>query len=104
MAKLPEQIDAIFEAAETQADYVIGLYRLAFPRWDEIKEVSSGWPMVSNAMAEYLMAKAIAWDIEANVQAMHGGMWMNQGFSSDSNVVGWDIKTDHCEITYEGDD
>ena len=44
----PEQVDAIFAAAETQSDYVFNLYKLVIPKWDDVAQVD-GYPRVNKA-------------------------------------------------------
>lgn len=90
-------IDKIFEEAEHQSDYVIALYKIAYPSlWDMISKVN-GWPRVSIATHEYLFQKAIAFDIVHHPRVQAGGAWMNNGFGSEKEMKDWIVMP--CDTT-----
>ena len=87
-----EQIESIFERAEHQADYTLGLYKFVYPDWDEIKSVD-GYPQLSKATNEFIFKLAIAFDKVNHPKVMPGGMWMSNGFgSADPEIADWTIK------------
>ena len=88
MIKLPkEKIDEIFNTAETQHDYWSALYRIAFPNWDNIKNIK-GFPHVSEETNLYIIGKCKEWDeshdlkSESGLPVMAGGLWMDKGFGT----------------------
>ena len=98
-----EQIDAIFEASESQVDYLIGLYKIAFPDWDSIMKVD-GWPKITKTTSLYIFDKAHTFDREHHPQVLPSGLWMNDGFSSldvPDDLEDWEISTEGVEVTYK---
>ena len=78
--ELPQDIiDEIFEEAESQTDYTVGLYRAVVPEWEKIANMNHV-PVVSEATSEYLFKKAIEFDQEKHPHVVNGGQWMNVGF------------------------
>ena len=75
------QVDAIFADAQTQEDYVIGLYKLVYPDWDSIVKIN-GFPKISKTLSNRIFELAIAWDRIHCPEVVLGGAWMNNGFSS----------------------
>ena len=47
--ELKSRIMAIFEKSDHQEQVLIGLYRMAFPDWDQISRIK-GYPEVGNEM------------------------------------------------------
>jgi len=94
-----EQIDEVFDNAKHQCEYVIGLYKLAFPlTWDMIQKVN-GYPRVSKATNEYIFQKAIDFDKVHHPNVMAGGAWMNNGFGGKDGIDDWFIVP--CDVTLE---
>ncbi len=85
-----DTIDKIFEDAEHQTDYVIGLFKAVYGEiWDNVKKFTD-YTAVSEGTAHYIMKKAIDFDTKQKYRnVMKGGMWMNSGFSSDKSVPEW---------------
>lgn len=85
-------IDHIFEAAQHQYDYVLGLYRLAFgDAYDHISKMK-GWPTISDATAKYIYGLAIAFDKKHHPGVFAGGAWMNKGMSSEKDFPDWQVR------------
>lgn len=76
-----EQIDEVFKHATHQQDYLVGLYKIVYPDWDEIKSVN-GWPTVNMVTHKYIMGKAVEFDKVHHPEVFSGGLYMNNGFSS----------------------
>ena len=94
-----ERIDQVFADAQEQADYVIGLYRLAYPSlWERIKHVQ-GFPEVSKMTNEYIFTKAIEFDRKHHPQVFAGGCWLNNGFRSEDHRRDWMIYP--CDVELE---
>jgi hypothetical protein len=84
-----EQIDEVFQEAKKQKDYVLGLYHLAHPDWDNIREVVD-FPSAGKEVSQYIWEKALAWD-RREVITFPGGAWLNVGFREDENLDPWEI-------------
>jgi hypothetical protein len=104
----PEQVDAVFEAAVYQSDYVVGLFKLVIPEWDDIVQVD-GYPRVNRTTQLALLEKAKAWD-NADITArkndpdfvpyMAGGYWgLSVGWSENDDMPDWVV--DMSGVTLE---
>ncbi len=96
-----ESIDAVFDAATQQSDYLIGLYRIAFPFWDDSASVD-GYPVISHNTAGYISQRAIEFDKANHPGVVAGGLVLNNGFStlSGRRVPDWHVLP--CEYTLVG--
>ena len=100
IVKLDEDaVQAIFESAADQADYLIGLYRLVFPHWDDIVSLAR-WPGCNDWTWKAICRLAMDTDKRLGVNAMHGGAWMNKGFSGHEHedLANWEVSTQCCEV------
>jgi len=96
-----EQIDEVFEKAEHQRDYTIGLYEKAIPDFDNVVEVG-GYPHVSKDTGLYITRQAIVFDQKHHPTVMNGGLWLNQGFSTREYVPDWTVDLNDCNIRRKG--
>lgn len=95
-----DQVEEIFLNAEHQIDYALSLYRLAFPRWDEIKEIK-GWPKVSRGFSKFIFEQAMKFDRKHHPKVFNGGLWLNKGFGSSDDELPWGtIDLSSCEVEY----
>lgn len=92
-----EQILKIFEDAKEQTDYIICLMKHAFPDWDRIVKLN-GHPRANSETCNFICRKAIEWDRQNTRNVMHGGAWLNWGYSVDDTIPPWFIRP--CEVTY----
>lgn len=99
-----EMINAIFddEKMTTQHDVATALWKIAIPDFSAtyIKSIS-GYPSVHPETATYIMGKFMAFDREHHPKVMNGGLWFDQGFSSNDKVPRWEISMENCTIEYE---
>lgn len=100
-----EFIDNAFESATEQSEYLINLYRKAFPDFDKMESVG-GFPIVSTETWTYICRKAIEFDEKHHKnQCISGGLWMNCGFSSDEHlglgIKDWEIDISKCKPVYK---
>lgn len=93
-----ESIDTIFNTATHQTDYIIALYRVAFPDWDNIASVD-GHPQISKHTATHIFERAIAFDKINHADVMAGGAWLNKGFSTLESLPDWRILP--CDFTLQ---
>ena len=85
-----EAIDAIFETATSQGDYILSLYRIAFPNFDDLSAIN-GYPDVSEATSKYIWTKAIYFDQRKHPNCLAGGAWMNHGWHTNPEVKDWQV-------------
>lgn len=104
-----EVIDEIFEAesgAEKphQQNVAVALYKIALPNWSDIESID-GWPTVSKPTNEYIFGKFIEFDVRFHKGVMHGGLWMNNGFSTveSEGLEDWCIDTSTCKVTLKSE-
>lgn len=95
-----ERIDSCLKGAEHQQDVVVAIYKLAYPRWDDITEID-GWPTIGRPLAEYIFEKCIAFDKKHHPDVFAGGLWMNNGWSVDSSNLEWTIDMSTAKATYK---
>jgi len=86
-----DRIDEIFKRNDEcmvphQATILVELYRMAIPEWDRVKKID-GWPIVSKKTNEYLFRKFMDFDWKHHKGVIRGGLWMNNGFSTNAEPV-----------------
>ncbi len=91
-----EQVDACFEGAASQSEWLIALYKEVVPDWDDVKELK-GFPCCSDEMWKYVCEKAIAFDKQHHPGVFAGGVWINSGFGSDAAVGRFEIALPEIE-------
>ena len=99
------QIDEIFnnelnQDKPNQLNILINLYKIAFPCYDNIKKLHN-WPTVGKQTSNYLFEKFIQFDKKIHPEIFAGGLWLNNGFSSDNDIPDWLIDNSKCEIIYK---
>ena len=93
------QIKQVFDEAKEQADYLIGIYKLVFPEWDEIDSID-GYPSCNSNTWTHICDLAMEFDKRCHPNVMAGGAWMNQGFSSNNELDDWTVSRDSCSVKY----
>jgi len=94
---LKEYIAAIFEKHDHQTDVLIDLYKMILPDWDSIEKID-GRPEVGKDFWKFICNKFIDFDCKYHPKVFNGGIWLNTGFSADTNLKPWDINFDNCQI------
>ena len=97
--ELKARIDAIFEKHTHQSDVLIDIYKMYFPRWDEIAKID-GWPKCGKPMALYICGKFMEFDRKFHPDVMNGGLWLNNGFSHDEKLGDWEVNVQALKIEY----
>ena len=77
-----DQIDQVFEDAEEQADYIIGLHKLLYPNWDDITKLQD-FPACTDFLWRIICLKAQSFDTKHHPEVLPGGAWLNNGFTVD---------------------
>lgn len=92
------EIDQIFETATHQEQALIGIYKLFLPDWETIEHIN-GFPSCSEELWKYVCNKFFALDKKYHPNCLAGGAWLNNGFSGDKNLKGFnDVDLSTCEI------
>lgn len=94
-----DTIDAIFEMADDQGDYCIGLYYYAIPNWSAVISLN-GYPKVNPETAEYIFNKAIEYDKVYHPNVLFGGLWLNYGFGVGESIEPWTLQYDEDDVQY----
>lgn len=92
-------IDTIFEMANDQWEYGIGLYKVAIDNYDTVFRLH-GYPKTSPTTSEYIWAKAIRYDKEHHPGVLSGVLWMNHGFEIDKTMPDWTVQYDEDIVEY----
>lgn len=95
------QIDAAFEKAQVQEEYLLELHRLVIPDWERVVRLEDH-VRCSPELWHYLCEKAMAFDRQKHPEALPGGLWLNYGFGADESLAGDEILPP--EVRYEGGD
>ena len=96
---LQQRLLDIFEVVDSQNSALVGVYKLVFPDWENIKQIE-GFPEVGREMWKYICQLFIAFDQEHHPNVFHGGIWLNSGFSSNDRLDGWAISFDTVKVIY----
>ncbi len=94
-----EQVDQVFEEAKHQEDYIVALYKQAFPDWDDITCIK-GHPECGEKLSFYVWDKAIEFD-KKHHNSFPGGLWLNKGFFTNKKLKAWEISTLQCKVTVQ---
>ncbi len=91
-----EQVDQVFQEVEThkephQYECLIGLYKLAgLQEFDRVEKLL-WWPACNETTWKYICKKFIGFDAKYHKNVVHGGLWMNAGFTMDKSLVDWEF-------------
>ena len=96
---MKEFIKGLFEQHDNQGDVLIDLYKLALPDWDRIEKVTYS-PKISKRFWRWICQLFIDFDNEHHPDIFKGGIWFNQGFSSDGKLSDWEISFNECNVTF----
>ena len=94
---LKDNITKIFSKHEHQEYILIDLYRMILPDWDHIERID-GYPEAGNALWKFICNNFIEFDQKHHPDVFKGGIWLNTGFSANSNLDPWDINFENCKI------
>jgi hypothetical protein len=96
-----EQVDACFDDKTHQAEALIGLYRMIYPDWDNIKKLHS-FPKCGKPLNEYIFKKFQEFDRKNHPGVMRGGLWFNNGWSVYGNdyLGDWEVDPSKGEPEY----
>ena len=96
---MKEHIKSLFEKHENQGDVLIDIYKLTLPDWDRIDKITYS-PKIGKKFWRWICQKFIEFDSVHHPEIFKGGIWFNQGFSSDGNLSDWEISFKGCNVTF----
>jgi len=94
---LKDHIKAIFARHEHQSDALIGIYKMVLPDWDRIEAIE-GFPEAGNNLWTFICRQFIEFDQKYHPDVFNGGIWMNNGFSSNRHLGPWEISFENCKV------
>ena len=94
---LKEHIQEIFAKHEHQNDVLVDIYKLIFPNWNQIESIE-GHPEAGHTLWKFICNKFIEFDHKYHPKVFKGGIWLNTGFSTNSNLNPWEISFENCNI------
>jgi hypothetical protein len=94
-----ERIDGLFETAKVQSNWLLDMYSIVIPDWDDV-ETLDGYPKVSENTWLYICDKAVAFDKVVHPSIMPGGLWLNNGFSRGDDLPDWEVSITGLDIIY----
>jgi hypothetical protein len=94
---LKDNIKAIFARHEHQSDALISIYRMVLPDWDRIETIE-GFPEAGKDLWTFICRQFIEFDQEHHPDVFNGGIWMNNGFSSNNHLEPWEISFENCKV------
>ncbi len=95
---LMDYIRGVFEKFDHQADVIIEIYKLVLPDWDQIEMVNEP-PEAGSRLWKFICGEFIQFDKMHHPNVFKGGIWMNNGFSSNSNLDPWELSFKNCKVT-----
>ena len=99
----PEAVKQIFAEAEDQGAYMVALYKLVLPNWDDIISIN-GWPSCNDRTWKAIARMAMDHD-QKHTSAFAGGCWMNKGFSTShgEHLTDWQVSLKGVTFTTKED-
>jgi len=95
---LREHIKEIFKKHNHQTDVLIDIYKMILPDWDSIKEID-GHPEAGHSLWTFICNQFIEFDHKYHPKVFKGGIWLNTGFSANSNLKPWEISFENCTVS-----
>jgi hypothetical protein len=87
------------EEQNHQDQVLVDIYKMVLPEWDDIKLVH-GYPKVGSGLWKFICGCFQDFDSKYHPHVMHGGIWVNTGFSADRELGPWEICFDNCSVEY----
>ena len=94
---LRDHIMAIFKQHDHQTDVLIDLYKMVLPDWDRIQSID-GHPEAGKDLWKFICNLFIEFDQKHHPKVFKGGIWLNTGFSANSNLKPWEISFENSII------
>lgn len=76
------------------------IWRMVFPDWDRIDHID-GWPSINEKAWKYISGCFVRFDKAYHPDVVAGGLWMNNGFSSNDDLEDWYVDKSTCTVHYK---
>jgi len=96
---LKAKVREIFESNIRQDEALIDIYKLVMPEWDRIEKVH-GYPEVGSAFWKFVYREFMEFDRKHHPNVFAGGLWLNNGFQSNSELDPWELSFANCRVDY----
>jgi len=96
---LKAKVNEIFESQIRQDAALVEIYKLVLPEWDSIEKIH-GYPEVGEAFWKFVCRGFIEFDRKYHPSVFAGGIWLNNGFQSNSERDPWELSFDNCSVQY----
>ena len=96
---LMAKIRNIFESHTKQDVALVEIYKLALPDWDAIEKIH-GYPEVGPEFWQFACKGFIEFDRKHHPSVFAGGLWLNNGFQSNSKLAPWQLSFANCRVSY----
>ena len=90
-------IKAIFKKHDHQTDVLIDIYKMILPNWDQIESIE-GHPEAGRDLWKFICNLFMEFDRKHHPKVFKGGIWLNTGFSANSNLKPWEISFENCTV------
>jgi hypothetical protein len=97
--ELESRIEIIFDQSNHRENVLLDLYRMIFPRWDQIAMVS-GFPEVGRELWTFIYLLFREFDRKQHPDSLPGDAWIEFGFSDNQSLLPWEISLACCTIEY----
>ena len=96
---LKDFITTLFTKHDHQEKVLIDLYKLVFPEWDRIIKID-GYPEAGCDLWKFICRIFQEFDRKHHPDCMPGGLWMNTGFSVNTELQPWEVSFKNCRVKY----
>lgn len=96
---LKDFITTLFTKHDHQEKVLINLYKLVFPQWDCITKIE-GYPEAGCDLWKFICRLFQEFDHKHHPDCMPGGLWMNTGFSVNTELQPWEVSFENCRVKY----
>lgn len=96
---LKTKVKEIFESQTRQDEALVEIYKLVMPEWDRIEKVH-GYPEVGEEFWKFVCRDFMEFDRKHHPTVFAGGIWLNTGFQSNSELDPWELSFANCRVEY----
>ena len=100
MEKPSTMIKGIFKSNTRQDEALVEIYKLALPDWDNIEKIH-GYPEIGQEFWKFVCRGFIEFDRKHHPNVFAGGIWLNNGFQSNSELDPWELSFENCRVEYQ---
>jgi len=100
MESIKKAIEALCETANHQEELLVGIYKVYIDDFDRIEKIQ-GFPICGRKMWLWICDQFIAFDKRHHPEFIAGGIWMNNGFSSNREIGDWEVSLKNCSFEYK---